>query len=56
MAGVFTRLVEIGSEISEQLDIVPNQARVATAKYQDSLPLYRQAALLSHFGSDLSRN
>src|SRR5574343_681191 len=81
-----SRLVEIGAEISEQLDIVPQQVRViqhrrvkyacpccdnslrvtpapariipkglltetalawvATAKYQDSLPLYRQAALL----------
>ncbi|WP_445369450.1 IS66 family transposase [Methylomonas sp. BW4-1] len=89
-------LVEIGAEISEQLDIVPQQVRViqhhrikyacpccdnslrvtpapariipkglltetalawvATAKYQDSLPLYRQAALLSRFGGDLSRN
>ncbi|WP_139306377.1 IS66 family transposase, partial [Methylomonas sp. LWB] len=91
-----TRLVEIGAEISEQLDIVPQQVRViqhhrvkyacpccdesirvtpapvriipkglltetalawvVTAKYQDSLPLYRQAALLSRFGGDLSRN
>src|SRR5574343_362985 len=91
-----SRLVEIGAEISEQLDIVPQQVRViqhrrvkyacpccdnslrvtpapariipkglltetalawvATAKYQDSLPLYRQAALLSRFGGDLSRN
>ncbi|WP_026600663.1 IS66 family transposase [Methylomonas sp. 11b] len=90
-----TRLVEIGAEISEQLDIVPQQVRViqhhrvkyacpccdnsirvtpapariipkglltepalawvVTAKYQDSLPLYRQAALLSRFGGDLSR-
>ncbi|WP_427500839.1 IS66 family transposase [Methylomonas sp. MED-D] len=89
-------LVEIGAEISEQLDIVPQQVRViqhhrvkyacpccdesirvtpapvriipkglltetalawvVTAKYQDSLPLYRQAALLSRFGGDLSRN
>ncbi|PPD31951.1 MAG: transposase, partial [Methylomonas sp.] len=89
------RLVEIGAEISEQLDIVPQQIRViqhhrikyacpccddsirvtpapariipkgllteaalawiVTAKYQDSLPLYRQAALLSRFGGDLSR-
>ncbi len=88
--------MEIGAEISEQLDIVPQQVRViqhhrikyacpccdnslrvtpapariipkglltetalawvATAKYQDSLPLYRQAALLSRFGGDLSRN
>lgn len=90
-----SRLVEIGTEISEQLDIVPQQMRVvqhhrvkyacpccdnsirvtpapariipkgllteaslawvATAKYQDGLPLYRQAALLSRFGGDLSR-
>jgi transposase len=90
------RLVEIGAEISEQLDIIPQQVRViqhhrvkyacpccdegirvtptparmipkgllteaalawvVTAKYQDSLPLYRQAALLSRFGGDLSRN
>lgn len=90
-----TRLVEIGAEISEQLDIVPQQVRViqhhrvkytcpccdesirvtpapariipkgllteaalawvVTAKYQDSLPLYRQAALLGRFGGDLSR-
>lgn len=89
------RLVEIGTEISEQLDIVPQQVRViqhhrvkyacpccddsirvtpvpariipkgllteaalawvVTAKYQDSLPLYRQAALLGRFGGDLSR-
>jgi transposase len=89
------RLVEIGAEISEQLDIIPQQVRViqhqrikyacpccddsirvtpapariipkgllteaalawvVTAKYQDSLPLYRQAALLSRFGGDLSR-
>jgi len=28
---------------------------IVTAKYQDSLPLYRQAALLSRFGGDLSR-
>ncbi|MDT4330787.1 MULTISPECIES: IS66 family transposase [Methylomonas] len=88
-------LVEIGTEISEQLDIVPQQVRViqhhrvkyacpccddsirvtpapariipkgllteaalawvVTAKYQDSLPLYRQAALLGRFGGDLSR-
>ncbi|AEF99581.1 IS66 family transposase [Methylomonas methanica] len=88
-------LVEIGTEISEQLDIVPQQVRViqhqrikyacpccdnsirvtpapariipkglltetalawvVTAKYQDSLPLYRQATLLSRFGGDLSR-
>jgi transposase len=31
-------------------------AWVATSKYQDALPLYRQAALLSRFGGDLSRN
>jgi transposase len=89
-------LVEIGVEISEQLDIIPQQVRViqhqrvkyacpccdqgikvtpapariipkglltesalawvATAKYQDALPLYRQAALLARFGGDLSRN
>lgn len=89
-------LVEIGAEISEQLDIVPQQVRViqhqrvkyacpccdggikvtpaalritprgllteaalawiVTAKYQDGLPLYRQAALLRRFGGDLSRN
>lgn len=89
------RLVEIGTEISEQLDIVPQQVRViqhhrvkyacpccddsirvtpapariipkglltetalawvVTAKYQDGLPLYRQAALLGRFGGDLSR-
>jgi len=88
-------LVEIGVEISEQLDIVPQQIRVLqhqrvkyacpccdggikttpaparvipkglltesalawciTAKYQDGLPLYRQAALLHRFGGDLSR-
>ena len=91
-----TALVEIGVEISEQLDIVPQQVRViqhqrvkyacpccdqgikvtpapariipkgllteaalawvVTSKYQDSLPLYRQAALLGRFGGDLSRN
>lgn len=89
-------LVEIGVEISEQLDIIPQQVRViqqqrvkyacpccdesiqvtpaparlipkgllsesalawvVTAKYQDALPLYRQAALLGRFGGDLSRN
>jgi len=89
------RLVEIGADISEQLDIVPQQVRViqhqrikyacpccddsirvtsapariipkgllteaalawvVTAKYQDGLPLYRQAALLGRFGGDLSR-
>jgi transposase len=88
-------LVEIGIEVSEQLDIVPQQIRVLqhqrvkyacpccdggikttpaptriipkglltesalawciTAKYQDGLPLYRQAALLHRFGGDLSR-
>src|SRR5487761_2274196 len=31
-------------------------AWVATAKYQDALPLYRQAALLGRFGGDISRN
>lgn len=91
-----TPLIEIGVEISEQLDIIPQQVRViqhhrvkyacpccdegirvapaparvipkgllteaalawvVTAKYQDSLPLYRQAALLGRFGGDLSRN
>ncbi|MDD5323333.1 MAG: IS66 family transposase [Methylococcales bacterium] len=90
------QLVEIGAEISEQLDIIPQQVRViqhhrikyacpccdesirvtpspmriipkglfteaalawvATAKYQDGLPLYRQAALLGRFGGDISRN
>lgn len=89
-------LVEIGAEISEQLDIIQQQVRVIqhqrikyacpccddsicvtpapariipkgllteaalawviTAKYQDALPLYRQAALLSRFGGDLSRS
>lgn len=89
-------LVEFGVEISEQLDIVPQQVRVIqhqrvkyacpccdgsikvtpapariipkglltesalawciTSKYQDALPLYRQAALLHRFGGDLSRN
>jgi transposase len=89
-------LVEMGSEVSEQLDIVPQRIRVIehqrikyacpccdhslkvasaparvipkglfseaalawilTAKYQDALPLYRQAALLRRFGGDLSRN
>ena len=89
-------LVEMGVEISEQLDIIPQQVRViqhqrvkyacpccdesikvtpaptriipkgllteaalawiVTSKYQDALPLYRQAALLSRFGGDLSRN
>jgi transposase len=91
-----TRLVEMGVEISEQLDIIPQQVRViqhqrvkyacpccdqglqvtpapariipkglltesalawvVTSKYQDALPLYRQAALLGRFGGDLSRN
>ena len=90
-----TALVEIGVEISEQLDIIPQQVRViqhqrvkyacpccdegirvtpaptriipkglltesalawvVTSKYMDALPLYRQAALLSRFGGDLSR-
>ena len=31
-------------------------AWVATSKYQDPLPLYRQAALIGRFGGDLSRN
>jgi transposase len=31
-------------------------AWVIQAKYQDSLPLYRQAAILNRFGGDLSRN
>lgn len=31
-------------------------AWVITAKYQDGLPLYRQAALLARFGGELSRN
>jgi transposase len=88
-------LVEIGVQISEQLDIVPQQIRVIehqrvkyacpccdggikttpaparlipkglltesalawciTAKYQDGMPLYRQAGLLHRFGGDLSR-
>lgn len=91
-----TALVEIGVEISEQLDIIPQQVRViqhqrvkyacpccdesikvtpapvriipkglltpsalawvVTSKYMDALPLYRQAALLSRFGGDLSRS
>lgn len=91
------RLSEIGVEVSEQLDIVPQQVRVirhervkyacpccdgglrlaarpaqvipkglftesalawiATSKYLDGLPLYRQAALLGRFGgTDISRN
>lgn len=89
-------LVEIGVEISEQLDVIPEQVRVIqhqrvkyacpccdlgikvtpapariiprglltesalawiiTGKYQFGMPLYRQAALLSRFGGDLSRN
>lgn len=31
-------------------------AWVITAKYQDALPLYRQAALLGRFGGEISRN
>ena len=31
-------------------------AWVATSKYQDALPLYRQAALLARFGGEMSRN
>jgi transposase len=31
-------------------------AWVITAKYQDALPLYRQAAILGRFGGDISRN
>ena len=90
-------LREIGVEISEQFDIIPQQVRVlrhervkyacpccdgairlaarpaqiiprglftesalawiATSKYLDGLPLYRQAALLGRFGgTDISRN
>ena len=90
-------LREIGVEVSEQLDIVPQQVRVirhervkyacpccdggirlaaraaqviprglftesalawiATSKYLDGLPLYRQAALIGRFGgTDVSRN
>jgi transposase len=89
-------LVEMGVQVSEQLDIIPQQVRViqhqrvkyacpccdggirvtsapariipkgllteaalawiVVAKYQDALPLYRQAALLGRFGGDLSRN
>ncbi|HEY0821142.1 MAG TPA: IS66 family transposase, partial [Rhizobacter sp.] len=90
-------LREIGVEVSEQLDIIPQQVRVirhervkyacpccdgamrlaarpaqvipkglftesalawiATSKYLDGLPLYRQAALLGRFGgTDISRN
>lgn len=29
---------------------------VITAKYQDALPLYRQAALIARFGGDIARN
>src|SRR6185369_12915033 len=88
---------EIGVEVSEQLDIVPQQVRVirhervkyacpccdaslrlaarpaqiipkglftesalawiATSKYLDGLPLYRQAVLLGRFGgTDVARN
>lgn len=32
------------------------QAWIITSKYQDGLPLYRQAALIGRFGGDLSRN
>ena len=89
-------LTEIGLEVSEQLDIIPQQVRVirhervkyacpccekglrvapapariipkglftesalawvVSAKYQDALPLYRQAALLGRFGWEISRN
>lgn len=89
-------LVEIGVEVSEQLDIVPAKVRVirhervkyacpccdnsmriapvpvkliprslltekalawiATAKYQDGLPLYRQAALIGPLGGHFCRN
>lgn len=90
-------LREIGVQVSEQLDIIPQQVRVirhervkyacpccdgtirlaarpaqvipkglftesalawiATSKYLDGLPLYRQAALLGRFGgTDISRN
>lgn len=31
-------------------------AWIITSKYQDALPLYRQAALLNRFGGDLNRN
>jgi transposase len=90
------RLIEIGVEASEQLDIVPAQIKVLRhervkyacpccdrglrlapapmrlipkalladsalawviqAKYQDALPLYRQAAILGRFGGDVSRH
>ena len=89
-------LVEIGVDISEQLDIEPARVRViqhqrvkyacpccdnamktapapkklidkglltenslawvVTAKYQDALPLYRQANLLNRFGGDIKRH
>ncbi len=89
-------LTEIGVEVSEQLDIIPQQVRVIrhervkyacpcceqglrltpapariipkgllteaalawviSAKYQDALPLYRQAVLLGRFGGEISRN
>ena len=90
-------LTEIGVEVSEQIEVIPQQVRVIrhervkyacpccdgalrlapkpaqiipkglftasalawviTAKYEDGLPLYRQAALLGRFGgTDLSRN
>jgi transposase len=31
-------------------------AWIVTAKYQDALPLYRQAGILSRFGGDIARN
>lgn len=37
-----TRLVEIGAEISEQLDIVPQSAGDSASPYQICLPLLRQ--------------
>jgi transposase len=90
-------LTEIGVEVSEQIEVIPQQVRVIrhervkyacpccdgalrlapkpaqiipkglftasalawviTAKYEDGLPLYRQAALLGRFGgTELSRN
>ncbi|MBF0181975.1 MAG: IS66 family transposase [Magnetococcales bacterium] len=88
-------LVEIGREVSEQLEIVPTQVKVlrhvrikyacphchegvkiapppfrplpkamasasilayvATSKYVDALPLYRQEGILKRFGLDVSR-
>ncbi|MBF0429277.1 MAG: IS66 family transposase [Magnetococcales bacterium] len=88
-------LVEIGREVSEQLDIVPTQVKVlrhvrikygcphchagviiapaplrpipkalasarilafvATSKYADALPLYRQEGIFKRYGLDLSR-